>query len=144
MFSKEEEQAKKAVLAATYLCLIFMTGVGIIFILFPRYIAMVFTGEEGVVSLSALYLFIIGFSEPALGAFFTLAGGMRGAGYTKVPMFINFMSLIVTRLSLSYTLGFLVGMGLFGIWLGLALETFLRMILIYAVFVKGKWMQVKV
>lgn len=54
------------------------------------------------------------------------------------------MSLIVTRLSLSYTLGFVLGMGLFGIWLGMALETFLRMILIYAVFVKGKWMQVKV
>ncbi len=142
--AKDEEQAKKAVLASTYLGLIFMTATGLLFILLPGYIAMVFTGEETVVSLAALYLFIIGFSEPALGAFFTLAGGMRGAGYTKVPMVINFMSLIVTRISLSYTLGFILGLGLFGIWLGMALETFLRAIVIYAVFLKGTWMQVKV
>jgi len=142
--ARKEDQAKKAVLAATYLCLIFMTVAGFIFIIFPGSIARVFTGDEGVVTLAALYLFIFGFSEPALGAFFTLVGGMRGAGYTKVPMFINFMGLIVTRLSLSYSLGFLLGLGLFGVWLGMAVETFFRAILIYAVFVKGTWMQVKV
>lgn len=142
--AKKEEQAKKAVLASTYLCLIFMTVVGAIFILIPDYIAKVFTGDEGVVTLAALYIFIIGFSEPALGAFFTLTGGMRGAGYTKVPMLINFVCLIVIRLSLSYTLGFVLGLGLFGIWLGMAVEVFLRTIAIYAVFVKGSWMRVKV
>jgi len=142
--AKKEEWAKKVVLASTYLCLLFMTVVGAMFILVPDYIAMVFTGDKGVVTLAALYLLIIGFSEPALGAFFTLSGGMRGAGYTKVPMLINFMGLIVIRLSLSYTFGFLLGMGLFGIWLGMAVETFLRSIVIYAVFIKGHWMQVKV
>ncbi|NVM23836.1 MAG: MATE family efflux transporter [Desulfobacterales bacterium] len=142
--AKKEEDAKKAVFASTYLCLIFMAVAGLIFILIPEYIAMIFTGDEGVETLAALYLLIIGFSEPALGAFFTLAGGMRGAGYTKVPMIINFMGLIVTRLTLSYALGFLLGMGLFGIWLGMAVETFLRAIAIYAVFIKGHWMQVKV
>jgi putative MATE family efflux protein len=142
--ARREDQAKKAVLAATYLCLIFMTVVGAIFVLFPSPIARVFTGDEGVVTLAALYLFIFGFSEPALGAFFTLVGGLRGAGYTRLPMFINFVGLIVTRLSLSYSLGFLLGLGLLGVWLGMALETFIRAILIYAVFVRGSWMQVKV
>jgi putative MATE family efflux protein len=142
--AKDEAQAKKVVLASTYLCLIFMTLAGLLFILLPNYIAMVFTGDKEVVSLAALYLFIIGFSEPALGAFFTLAGGMRGAGYTKVPMYINFVSIIVIRLSLAYALGFWLDMGLFGIWLGMAIETILRVIVIYAVFIKGKWMRVKV
>jgi putative MATE family efflux protein len=141
--ARKEEQAKKAVLASTYLCLIFMTAVGAMFIV-PNYIAMVFTGDEGVVTLAALYLLIIGFSEPALGAFFTITGGMRGAGYTKVPMLINFICLIVIRLLLSYTLGFLLGMGLLGIWLGMAVEVFLRTIVIYAVFLKGHRMRVKV
>jgi putative MATE family efflux protein len=142
--AKEEEQAKKAVLAATYLCLSFMTVAGLIFILVPNYIAIVFTGDERVVSLAAIYLFIIGFSEPALGAFFTLVGGMRGAGYTKVPMLVNFMGLIITRISLAYALGFLLDMGLLGIWLGMASETFLRATAIYAIFRKGQWMHVHV
>ena len=142
--AKREEEAKKVVLVSTYLCLIFMAAAGLIFILLPEYIAMIFTGDVEVEALAALYLFIIGFSEPALGAFFTLTGGMRGAGYTKVPMFVNLMGLIIMRLSLAYALGFILGMGLFGIWLGMAIETFLRAIVIYAVFIKGKWMQVKV
>ena len=142
--ARKEDQAKKAVLAATYLCLIFMTVVGAIFILFPGSIARVFTGDEGVVTLAAFYLFIFGFSEPALGAFFTLVGGMRGAGYTKVPLLINFMGLIVARLSLSYSLGFVLGLGLFGVWLGMAVETFFRALVIYAVFVRGRWTQVTV
>jgi putative MATE family efflux protein len=142
--AKDEEQAKKAVLVSTYLGLIFMTAVGLLFVLLPDYIALVFTGNKEVVSLAALYLLIIGFSEPALGAFYTLAGGMRGAGYTKVPMYINFISLIVIRISLSYALGVWLGMGLFGIWLGMTVETFLRAIVIYAVFLKGHWMQVEV
>jgi putative MATE family efflux protein len=142
--ARQEALAKKAVLAATYLCLIFMTAAGLIFILVPDLIAMVFTGAAEVVGLAALYLFLIGFSEPALGAFFTLAGGMRGAGYTKVPMIVNFLGLIVIRLSLAYTLGFILGWGLFGIWLGIAVETFVRAIAIYAIFLKGKWMLVNV
>ena len=139
-----EELAKKAVLAATYLCLVFMTAAGLLFILLADLIAMVFTSDGEVIRLAALYLLIIGFSEPALGAFFTLAGGMRGAGYTKVPMLVNFIGLIVIRLSLAYLLGFGLGLGLVGLWLGMSLETFLRAIAIYAVFHRGKWMLVKV
>ena len=142
--AKQDELAKKAVLASTYLGLIFMTAAGLLFILLPDYIAMVFTEDAEVVNLAALYLFIIGFSEPALGAFFTLAGGMRGAGYTKVPMYINFVSLIVIRISLSYALGFWLGLGLYGIWLGMAVETILRAAVIYTVFLNGRWMQVNV
>jgi putative MATE family efflux protein len=142
--ARKEEDAKKAVFASTYLCLIFMGVAGALFILAPEYIAMAFTGDAEVEALAALYLFIIGFSEPAFGAFFTFAGGMRGAGYTKVPMVINFMGLIVTRLTLAYVLGFIVGMGLLGIWLGMAVETFLRALAIYVVFLRGTWMLVKV
>jgi putative MATE family efflux protein len=142
--AKQDELAKKAVLASTYLGLIFMTAAGLLFILLPDYIAMVFTEDAEVVNLAALYLFLIGFSEPALGSFFTLAGGMRGAGYTKVPMYINFVSLIVIRISLSYALGFWLGLGLYGIWLGMAVETIFRATVIYAVFLKGRWMHVKV
>ncbi|MHC1610689.1 MAG: MATE family efflux transporter [Candidatus Methanospirareceae archaeon] len=142
--AEREEEAKEAVLASTYLCMIFMVVVGALFILVPEHLARVFTGDERIVTLAALYLFIIGFSEPPLGAFFTLTGGMRGAGYTKVPMLINFVYLIMIRLSFSYTLGFVFGWGLFGIWLGMTVEVFLRTITIYAVFLKGNWMRVEV
>ncbi|MGC9444542.1 MAG: MATE family efflux transporter [Candidatus Methanospirareceae archaeon] len=142
--AKNEERATQVVLAATYLGLIFMAVIGLIFILLPDYIAMGFTGNSEVKSWAACYLFIIGFSEPALGAFFTISGGMRGAGYTKVPMLINFVSLLGIRVVLAYLLGFVLAWGLLGIWVGMLIETFVRAIVIYAVFRKGTWMHVAV
>jgi Na+-driven multidrug efflux pump len=69
---------------------------------------------------------------------------MRGAGYTKVPMLINFVSLFGIRISLAYALGFVLGWGLLGIWVGMTIETFIRAAVIYAVFRRGTWTNVAV
>ncbi len=136
--------AEAAVRAATVLCLVTMTVIGAMMVLVPAYIARVFTSSPEVIGLAAIYLFLMGFSEPALGAVFTLGGGMRGAGYTKVPMAVNFFGLIVLRLSLGYALGIGMGMGLPGVWLGMVIEWFVRLVLMYAFFVRGRWKAVKV
>jgi putative MATE family efflux protein len=142
--SKKENMAKEAVLTATKLGLILMLIIGAILIIFPRYISGFFTGDEEVIEVATLYLFITGFTEPFLGTTFTTAGGMRGAGYTRVPLVINFFGLIVLRLTLTYILAFVLGLGLLGIWLSFFIETATRSILLYLVFLKGNWMKVKV
>jgi putative MATE family efflux protein len=142
--AKKPELSKKAVLTATKLVMLVMGIMGAILILFPSYIAQVFTSKYDVISIATLYLFLMGFSEPALGAIFTLSGGMRGAGYTKVPLVVNFVGLIVIRISLLYVLAFALGLGLLGIWLGMIIEMFIRVFMMYAVFLKGSWMKVEV
>ena len=142
--AKSEEKALKAVLTATKMVMLVMGILGAILIIFPEQIARVFTSDENVVEIAVLYLFIAGFSEPALGATFTLTGGMRGAGYTKVPLIINFFGMIVIRLALLYILAFAMGLGLLGIWIGINIEVFVRALLMYLAFCKGGWMKVKV
>ncbi|MDP7264845.1 MAG: MATE family efflux transporter, partial [Candidatus Thermoplasmatota archaeon] len=142
--AKQRENAKKAVLVSTRLVLIFMSLIGLVMILFPFPIARIFTTDGDIVTKAALYLFIVGFTEPALGAFFTLIGGMRGAGYTKVPMIINFVGLVVVRFLLSLFFAFTLDMGLMGVWVAMLVEIYLRGFVIYLVFRKGKWMDVKV
>ena len=142
--AKKPDKAKAAVMIATKYVMLVMGIMGLVLILVPKYIAQVFTSETEVIEIATLYLFLMGFSEPALGAIFTLTGGMRGAGYTKMPLVINFIGLIVIRISLLYLLAFLLGLGLLGIWLGMIIELFIRVFLMYGVFQKGNWMKVKV
>ncbi|MCK5560546.1 MAG: MATE family efflux transporter, partial [Thermoplasmata archaeon] len=124
--AKKPDKAKAAVMIATKYVMLVMGIMGLVLTLVPKYIAQVFTSETEVIEIATLYLFLMGFSEPALGAIFTLTGGMRGAGYTKMPLVINFIGLIVIRISLLYLLAFLLGLGLLGIWLGMIIELFIR------------------
>jgi len=142
--AKKPEKAKAAVMIATKLSMIIMGVLGLFLILFPRFIAKIFTADAEVIEIATIYLLLMGFSEPALGAIFTLTGGMRGAGYTRVPLAINFVGLIVIRLSLLYLLAFALGLGLLGIWIGMIIEMFIRVLLMYGAFIKGNWMKVKV
>ena len=140
----QRKNAIRAIMVSTRLVLVFMSFIGLIMILLPSPIARIFTTDGNVVRAAALYLFITGFSEPALGAFFTIIGGMRGAGYTKVPMVINFFGLVVVRFLLSLFFAFTLDMGLMGVWVAMLLETYLRVVVIYIFFKKGKWMDVRV
>jgi putative MATE family efflux protein len=137
--AKKPELASKAVLTATKLVMVVMGVMGLVLIIFPELIARVFTGEQEVIDIAVIYLFLMGFSEPALGAIFTLTGGMRGAGYTKIPLLVNFSGLIVLRISLLYLLAYILGWGLLGIWVGMIIEMFIRVTLFYIVFQRGAW-----
>jgi putative MATE family efflux protein len=142
--AKKPKKAKEAVIIATKFSMIIMGVLGLFLILLPRFIAGIFTADAEVIEIATIYLLLMGFSEPALGAIFTLTGGMRGAGYTRVPLMINFTGLIVIRLSLLYLLAFMLSLGLLGIWIGMIIEMFIRVLLMYGAFAKGSWMKVKV
>ena len=137
-------QAKKAAFESVKLCAIFMGVAGLIMILFPSYLSLLFTEDMNIVKLSAIYLFLMGFTEPFLGVLFTLAGGMRGAGYTVMPMVINLTGLLGIRIGLALVLAYSLGLGLIGVWLGMMIETYIRAAWMYLEFRRGKWARVKV
>ncbi len=138
------EKARMAAIEATKMSMLFMGFAGALMVLFPGYIAAMFTDDPEIIKFAALYLFLMGFTEPALGALFTLAGGMRGAGYTKMPMVINLTGLMGIRLGLALVFAYPFGLGLMGVWLGMFFETFIRAAWMFLEFRRGKWMEVKV
>jgi putative MATE family efflux protein len=138
------EKAKRSAIEATKMSMLFMAVTGAIMVLFPSYLAALFTGDSEIIRLASIYLFLMGMTEPALGALFTLAGGMRGAGYTTMPMIINLTGLMGIRLGIAAFLAFPLGMGLIGIWLGMFIETFIRALWMYLEFRRGRWSNVRV
>jgi len=103
----------------------FMTCAGVALLVFPRWIARIYTPDETVIRSTTLLL--------AAGAAFQLfdgiqtvaTGALRGAGDTRTPMFCHFTAYWIIGLPLGYWLCFRRGWGAFGLWAGLSLALIL-------------------
>ncbi len=141
---RKPDRARMAAMESAKMCALFMAFTGGMMVLIPQYLASLFTDDSDIIRLASIYLFLMGFTEPALGVLFTLAGGMRGAGYTTMPMIINLTGLMGIRLGLAVLFAYPLGLGLVGVWLGMFVETFVRGAWMYLEFRRGKWARVKV
>jgi MATE family multidrug resistance protein len=104
---------------------VFMTCASAGLLLFPRWIARLYTPDEAVIRSTALLL--------AAGAAFQLfdgiqtvaTGALRGAGDTRTPMLCHFTAYWIIGLPLGAWLCFRRGWGAFGLWAGLSLALIL-------------------
>lgn len=99
----------------------FMVASGLAFVLMPRQLIHLFSDDPDVLR--------VGTSLLLLGAVFQLfdgiqgvtTGTLRGLGDTRTPMITNLAAHWLLGLPVSYTLCFLLGWGVYGLWVGLSL-----------------------
>ncbi|MDW7669706.1 MAG: MATE family efflux transporter [Bacillota bacterium] len=118
----------------------------LIFIIFSTPFIEFFLDEYNadVVSIGKSFLIIIGLSEPLHGVTISLSRTMQGAGYTKYPFIITFVSWLVIRIPLAYILAFVFNLQSTGVWIAISFTTILSAILSYLVFRRGKWKHVQI
>jgi Na+-driven multidrug efflux pump len=68
---------------------------------------------------AAEYLQCIGISQPFVATYIILFGAMRGAGYTKWPMWTSIFTLLILRLSLAWLLTRFFSDGPLGCWISI-------------------------
>jgi MATE family multidrug resistance protein len=103
----------------------FMTGAGAVLLLFPRWIARMYTPDEAVIH-STILLLAAGAAFQLFDGIQTVAtGALRGAGDTRTPMFCHFTAYWIIGLPLGAWLCFHRGWGAFGLWAGLSLALIL-------------------
>jgi putative MATE family efflux protein len=142
--AKNPKKAEESGWEAAKMCALLMGTVGLFMIVFPRHMAHLFVADPEVVELAAWYLRIVALSEPPLALIFTLAGGLRGAGETRSPLYISVFGLWLFRIPLAYVLGVTLGWGAVGAWTAMTIDTFVRGGLYVYQFKKGKWKEIKV
>ena len=92
-----------------------------------------------VVELGARCLRVEAWAEPLFAAAIISYGVFVGAGYTLVPCGINLVSMWIVRLGLSAIM--VVSMGLYGVWMAMAIELCFRGI-VYLLWLSSKrWMK---
>jgi len=130
--------------AAVRMALLWSTAAGVVFMVVPRFLLGIFTNDQGVIDAGVGALTVIGIGQPAQAVIFTLGGALRGSGDTRFPLIATVVNWFVVRLPLAYVLAFPLGLGLAGVWAGIAADYFVRAGLLAWRFNSGAWQRVRV
>ncbi|MEW6105981.1 MAG: MATE family efflux transporter [Bacillota bacterium] len=137
--ARRPDLAEKGALETRRIGMMVSGFMAFIFILFGRYIAMLYSNDPTVVAKTAVVLRIIGLVQPAQSTQFILAGGLRGAGDTKWPLYSTAIGIWGFRVALGYVLAVVLDMELVGAWVAMAVDQIVRSAIIMFRFRSGKW-----
>jgi MATE family multidrug resistance protein len=98
----------------------FMTCSGTLFVLAPRMLIRLFTANADVLALGASLLLIAAIFQLFDGLQGVATGTLRGLGDTRTPMITNLAAHWLVGIPVSYTLCFVLGWGVRGLWWGLS------------------------
>ena len=70
---------------------------------------------------------------------FALPNALRAAGDVKYTMVVSSIAMWVCRIGLSFVFAKYMGMGVFGVWVAMTCDWYLRTVMFVIRFVRGKW-----
>ena len=99
----------------------FMVASGLLFVVMPEQLIALFTSDGGVLRVGTALLLLAALFQLFDGIQGVITGTLRGLGDTRTPMIANLGAHWLLGLPISYTLCFLLGWGVYGLWVGLTL-----------------------
>lgn len=144
--AEQVDRAEASGRATAILGALLMLVISVFFVVFSRPFINFFLDapNPSVVGIGTLFLAIIALSEPFHAASIILSRTMQGAGYTKKPFQITFVSWVVVRVLLALLLGILLGLDSTGVWIAISATNILSGLWTYAVFKRGRWKSVRI
>ena len=99
----------------------FMIASGFAFVLLPEDLIRLFSDDPDVLRVGTSLLLLAAVFQLFDGIQGVVTGTLRGLGDTRTPMVVNLLAHWLVGLPISYTLCFLIGWGVYGLWVGLSL-----------------------
>ena len=125
-----------------------MTLMGLIFFLLARPMFELFCplpSQVPVIETGVPVLRLVAFAMPGLAACIILTQALRGAGDTRMPVVFTWIGFVGVRLPLTYVLTSpAVGLGLYGAWLAMFADIYIRGALFAYRFAGGHWKFIRV
>lgn len=90
-----------------------------------------------VVRISSLELF-------GLCSLMILGGCLRGAGDTRTPMIVTLLGTLLFRVPLTFLFAIILDRGLAGVWLATAVDWSMRALIMFFLYLRGKWKTISV
>lgn len=115
---KDYKSLKMAAFASTQLVLLFMSLMGVVFILARNVLPFLFTVDPEVVKIASGLLIIAAIFQVFDGLQVVMLSTLRGMADVKLPMFIAFFAYLFLGIPTSYFMAFKLMMGPQGIWYG--------------------------
>ncbi len=118
MGMKDFNALKSAAFASTHLVLVFMSVMGIVFILARNVLPFLFTTDPEVIAIASGLLIVAAIFQVFDGLQVVMLSTLRGMADVRLPMFIAFFAYLVIGIPTSYVLAFSMNLGPQGIWFG--------------------------
>ncbi|HEV2690189.1 MAG TPA: MATE family efflux transporter, partial [Bryobacteraceae bacterium] len=135
------DRAERSVWRTGFYNMLFLGGVGLIFIMFAEQFIGLFTNDPAVAPLavSALRLLSYGYVSYAYGMVITAA--FNGAGDTFTPTVLNVVCFWICQIPLAWLLAFHTGLGPRGVFVAVVISDSLLALLGILWFRRGTWKQ---
>lgn len=118
--------------------------VSVVFLFFGRQLFSMFSQDEVILDYGVMMMRILCVVIYLQIEQVVILGCLRGAGDTKFTALVSLISVAIIRPLASWFLGYPMGLGLLGIWLGTFADQFVRFGLGWIRFKKGKWLKIKI
>jgi putative MATE family efflux protein len=139
------ERAKRGVAVAARIGLLAAGALGMVFLLVPQYLLVIFgMTDPHVTAIGQQLLRYLSVSGLFITVALSYTGGLQGTGDTRSPLYISIVSQIIVPLGLCAVLQELRGLQPHDIWLAIVLGHLTRAALSVARFRQGKWERIAV
>jgi putative MATE family efflux protein len=142
--AQKPDRAEKAVWRTGLYNMIFLGGVGVLFILFAEPIVGLFISDPEVVKLGAACLRIVSYGNLGYAYFMVMMQAFNGAGDTITPTIVNFFGFWLFEIPLAYVLAKPLGMHSNGVFFSIAIAESSMAAASAILFKQGKWKKQKI
>lgn len=102
----------------------------IILVIFGKYILNWFTSDESIIAMGAFLLLVNIVLQPGKMINMTMGNALNAIGQTKYVMTTSVISMWIVSVGLAYLLGIVLDMGLFGVYIAMIVDEYLRGVLV--------------
>lgn len=137
--AQKPERAEKSVWLSGLINMVFLCGIGVLFISIPEFLVRIFTSEPRVVAVGAECLRYISYGYPAYAWGMVMVQAFNGAGDTTTPTIMNFFCFWLLEIPLAYALAILLGFDERGVFIAIVAAETLLGIGGMIIFKRGRW-----
>lgn len=142
--AKQPERAKEYGRTCRMIGGVISVVLAVVYFFGARALMSLFFREEEIVDIGVSIMHVIIFVVVLQIAQVIYMGCLRGAGDTLYTAIASTVSVTVMRTAGSYLFGYVLGMGIVGIWFGVVADQLSRFIFATVRFRQGKWINIKI
>jgi MATE family multidrug resistance protein len=142
--ARQPERARESAYVAFRGALLVMVIMGAAMFVFDRALIRLFIDDPAVITLGVPVVRMAALIQPLMATSFVFSAGLRGAGDTRATLAITVFSVWGLRVIVTTLLGQMLGMGLIGAWLAIAVDFCFRATMFWRRFRSDKWQTIRV
>ena len=136
---KNYDGAYQRTLKSLKVSLFIVLGLVLIMYVNASWLLSIFTDDQEVIRLGQRAMFVVIFLEVGRLSNLVVIQALRAAGDVMFPVIIAVFSMLGVSLGFSYLFGIYLGLGIVGIFMGLAMDEILRGTLVFIRWLKRSW-----